>query len=393
MERLRVKLLAYPAADAQVFSKAKRRLQKLFRQEIVEFVDKDPEVLVFLSGGSERIALQSVQEYGFYLLIASDIDNAWAAATEVKAWMNQNNVTSILVDQNSDEAIELVEDLFKVKNGIKRLKGMRFGLVGEVSDWLVNSSIDPFVIKTKLGIDQVNIPWETINIAEHKNISADFLNFFDNPSTPNKKDILGSGQIYEVLSDVIRSYKLNALTVECFSLLQKCNATACLALSKLSMDGVPAGCEGDTCSMLGMMIAKELFGIVPWIANTSFVDPNKQQIIFSHCTVPANLLKDFELDTHFESGKGLAIKGSLKAETVTILRLDHTLSKMFVREGTVETTMSKKGMCRTQLKVNVDESAIDYFMNNPLGNHHLIIPGDFTLGFELAARMLKMILV
>jgi L-fucose isomerase-like protein len=392
MEKLRVKLLAFPAADIKVFTKAKRRLQKLFRQDMVEFVDKDPEVLVFLTGGSERIALQSVQEFGFYLLIASNIDNSWAAATEVKAWMNQNNIASMLVDQNSGMAIELVDHLHKVKNGIKRLKGKRFGLVGEASDWLVNSSVDPFVIKTKLGIDQVNIPWSSVEINDYREVSADFLNFFN---TQGIEGLTGSGRVYEALSDLIRKYELHALTVECFPLIQKSNVTACLALSKLSMDGIPAGCEGDNCSMLGMMIAKELFGIVPWIANTSFVDPVKKQITFSHCTAPANLLKDFEFDTHFESGKGLAIKGNLKADKVTIVRFDHTLSKMFVGEGFVECSENKnrKGMCRTQLLVNVKDSTINYFLNEPLGNHHLVIPADFTLGFELAARMLKMALV
>ncbi|MDD2278258.1 MAG: hypothetical protein PHS05_04270 [Bacteroidales bacterium] len=390
MEKIRVKLLAFPAADVQIFTKAKRRLQKLFKQDMVEFVDKEPEVLVFLTGGSERIALQSVHEFGFYLLIASDIDNSWAAATEVKAWMNQNNITCMLVDQNSELAVELVDDLYKVKNGIKNLKGKRFGLIGEVSDWLVNSNIDPFVIKTKLGVDQVNIPWNSVALGEHGEVSADFLNFFN---AKGVEGLTGSGRIYEVLSNLVRKYELHALTVECFSLLQKCNATACLALSKLSMDGVPAGCEGDNCSMLGMMISKELFGIIPWIANTSFVNPTKKLLTFSHCTVPANLLKDFELDTHFESGKGLAIKGSLKADRVTIVRLDHTLNKMFVGKGLVEVGENRKGMCRTQLLVNVDDSVIAYFLNKPLGNHHLIVPGDYTLGFELAARMLKMALV
>ncbi|MDD3892848.1 MAG: hypothetical protein PHE03_11160, partial [Bacteroidales bacterium] len=83
----------------------------------------------------------------------------------------------------------------------------------------------------------------------------------------------------------------------------------------------------------------------------------------------------------------------LKADKVTIVRFDHTLSKMFVGEGFVECSENRKGMCRTQLLVNVQDSTINYFLNKPLGNHHLVIPADFALGFELAARMLKMALV
>lgn len=388
MEKLRAKLLAFPAADHNLYSKSKKKLQKIFHQERVEFVDKEPEILVFLTGGSEKIALQSVHEFGFYLLLASSQDNSWAAATEVKAWMNQNNISSLLVDHTHPQAIALVNNLHRVKNGIRKLKGQKFALVGETSEWLVNSSIDPFVIKTKLGVDQIDIPWSQVDVMGQKEVAPDFMSFFKGKDQSALKD---SGKVYEALSKVIRDNDLQAITVECFSLIGSCNSTACLALSKLSMDGLPAGCEGDTCSLLGMMLTKELFGIVPWIVNTAHVADNK--LTFAHCTVPANLLKDFELDTHFETGKGLAIKGVLKAEDVTIIRLDHTLTRMFVGKGKVLDLPNKKGLCRTQVVLDVSEDTIRYFLNNPLGNHHLIVPGDYVVGFELAARMLRMELV
>lgn len=385
MEKLKVKLLAFPAADLQFYSKGKKKLQKVFHQDKVEFVDKEPEVLVFLTGGSERVALQSVQEFGFYLLLASDSENSWAAATEVKAWMNQNKISSLLVDHTKPEAIGLIDTLFRVKNGIKRLKGQRFGLVGDTSDWLVNSSVDPFVIKTKLGVDQVHIPWSKVDIEGQHKVGADFMSFF---KSPNNAEIKRSGQVFEALSMAIRTHELKAITVECFPIVGACNSTACLALSKLCMDGIPAGCEGDITSILGMMLTKEVFGIIPWIANVAYVD--KGRVTFAHCTVPANLLKEFELDTHFESGKGLAIKGKLKANEVTIVRLDHTLSKIFIGTGQVIDEPNKKGFCRSQLVVNVSQREVDYFLNNPLGNHHLVVPGNYVKGFQLAAKLLKM---
>ena len=385
MEKLKAKLLAFPSADINTFSKGKRRLQKVFHRDKVEYVDKDPEVLVFLTGGSERVALQSIREYGFYLLMASSTDNSWAAATEVKAWMNQNNISSVLVDFTSPEALDMVEDFYAVKIGLSRLKGQRFGLIGEVSDWLVNSNIDPFIIKTKLGIEQIDIPWSKVNLESSRDVAPEFLAFFKGG---NEKNLQETGAVYEALSAIVKDYELNALTAECFSLVTSHKTTACLALSKLSMDGVPAGCEGDTCSMLGMMLIKEMFGIVPWIANVTHV--NEKRVLFSHCTIPANLLEGFTLDSHFESGKGLAIKGKIKAHEVTILRIDHTLSKLFVGKGKVVEEPYQKMGCRTQLAVEVSPKTVEYFKNYPLGNHHLIIPGNHTLGLEIAARVLRM---
>lgn len=390
MDKLRVKLLAFAAADAQEFTKGKRRLKNLFKQDVVEFVDKDPDVLVFLSGGAERNALQSVREFSFYLLLASSVGNSWAAATEVKAWMNQNHIDSLLIDQDSPMAPELIDNLHRVKNGLKRLRGQRFGLVGDVSDWLVNSNIDAFTIKSKLGIERVDIPWERISFDRVKKVSSDFLSFFPSNST---EELTQSGVIYEGLSEAIRRYDLTALTVQCFSLIQKRETTACLALSKLSMDGITAACEGDMCSLLGMMITKELFGVVPWMANTNYVDEKTNSITFSHCTVPANLLKKFKVTTHFESGKGMAVEGEFKAEEVTIVRIDHTLTKMFVGKGIIIPSEHNEHMCRTQIVVRVEEKVVRYFLDNPLGNHHIIVPDDYALGFELAARLLRMELV
>ena len=60
LERLRVKLLAFPAAEMSVFDKAKKKYMGLFNPEQVEFVNDKPDVLMFLTGGSEKIAIESV---------------------------------------------------------------------------------------------------------------------------------------------------------------------------------------------------------------------------------------------------------------------------------------------------------------------------------------------
>jgi L-fucose isomerase-like protein len=388
MEKLKAKLLAFPAADINLFSKAKKKLTGLFHQERVEFVDKVPDILVFLTGGSERIALQSVQEFGFYLLIASSDDNSWAAATEVKAWMNHNNVYSILLDQTNPTTKETVENLFVVKNAIQRLHRQRFGIIGEPSEWLVNSKIDPFIIKTKLGIEQVDIPWSKIDIMAQKDVAADFISFFGGKES---FDLLQSGRVYEALAKQIRENNIQAITVECFSLIGACNTTACLALSKLAMDGIPAGCEGDTCSLLGMMLAKEIIGTIPWMANIAHVA--EKELLLAHCTVPANLLKGFTLETHFESNKGLAIKGELKGDIVTLFRLDSTLTKAFIGTGKVINQPQSKTACRTQVELEISPTISHYFTNNPLGNHHLVIPGDHCERLKLAAKLLKLELV
>ena len=385
MEKLKVKLLAFPAAGEEVFAKAKEELKHLFPANRVAYVDQDPSILVFLTGGSERKALESVRKFHLYLLLASGSNNAWAAATEVKAWMNENQVTGILADHTKPEISRLIEDFHQVKNGLKRLEGQRFGLIGDVSEWLVNSAVSPFISKTKLAIEQVDIPWSEVDVKGGKNAGEDFTNLFRESDPERLPD---AGRVYEALSEVVRQHNLQALTVECFSLVNSCNTTACLALSKLSRDGIPAGCEGDTCSMIGMMLAKEFTGIIPWIANVAQLKENK--VVFAHCTVPGNLLTDFKVDSHFETGKGLAIRGSLQSGEITVIRVDHTLGKMFIALGKAEDAPYSEGFCRTQMHAEFSRNNMDYFVNHPLGNHHLVMPGNWVSRFTMAAKMLRM---
>jgi L-fucose isomerase-like protein len=303
--------------------------------------------------------------------------------------MNQHNISSTMVDCDEPSANELIDELYLVKNGIHRLHGQRLGMVGSPSDWLVASVINPFILQTRLGIELVDISWDDIVLDEVKEVAQDFTTLFH--SEENSSEVFESGKIYEGLASLIPFYKLNALTVECFPLVRNTGHTACLALSKLSIDGIPAGCEGDTCSAVGLMIANEVCGIIPWMANTVYLKDDK--VFFAHCTAPTNLLSKFRLDTHFETDKGLAIAGDIAGDEVTIFRVDNTLNKIFLTKGNIAGRAKAKTACRTQLEIQIPISASDYFVNNPFGNHHLIIPGNWVQRLKLAALLLRMEIV
>jgi L-fucose isomerase-like protein len=45
-----------------------------------------------------------------------------------------------------------------------------------------------------------------------------------------------------------------------------------------------------------------------------------------------------------------------------------------VAEGEIIANMDSPNACRTQVKISLPQSS-DYFLNDAIGNHHLIIPG------------------
>lgn len=389
MEKLRVKLLAFANAEEAVYTRGKKRFLNILNKDQVEFVAERPDILLFLSGGAERAAVAQIDEFRFYLLIASKDDNSYAAATEVKAWCNQNQISSMICDLEQPELQSIVEDLYHVKNGLLRLKGKRLGLIGNVSDWLVASNVSPFILSTKIGVELVKLDWSEIPSRDNLNVPAYFAETYKvGAQLQEKQKVVDAGKVYEQLALTISKHNLDAITVECFPMVTECKVSACLALSKFNGDLFTAGCEGDLCSAAGMMLSREVCGAVPWMANTVSVGGNIG--LFAHCAVPLNLLTDFELDTHFETDEGLAVRGNIHAKQVTLFRVNNTLSQIFITKALVKRIPKLKAACRTQVELVLSNSAVSYFRNNPFGNHHLILPGDYVQRLSLAAKSLKM---
>jgi len=372
-ENLRIKLLAYRGAPQIVYNKAKERAEGIFSNLNYQFVEDKPDVLFFLSGGSEHPAIEQVSTGKFYVLIGSRHDNSYASATEVKAYLKDMNINSLLLDEESTETASFLQDFATVKLALKNLTGKRLGLIGEVSDWLISSAISSNLLEEKFGIQLIGIPWSELNHFAGFKASEAFLYSF---AEVKHFDLTDTARVSEMLTDTIKKWCLDAITVECFPLVQNEGVTACLPLAKFNNEGFPAGCEGDMTAIVGMMLCKELTGIIPWIANINKV--SDESCLFSHCTIAPGLISDLKVKTHFETGKGTAIEGNFKGEQVTIYRFDNKLSKAFIASAKIISRPKSPSACRTQIEVKFVGNEVKLLKQNPLGNHHLVFPGDCT---------------
>lgn len=383
MTQLKIKILAFQGAPDAVFKNAVSRVEKLISTENYTLTESDPDVLFFLSGGSELPATKQVSAGNFYVLIGSQYDNSYASATEVKAYLNEMNIQSILLDEEEPETKAILNDFLAVKKALKDLHGQKLGQIGQVSDWLISSAVSPAVLESKLGIQLSVIPWsELVHFSEFKT-SAPFLESFKGSTN---MDLTESAKVSEMLSHTIQKQNLDAITVECFPMVQKDCVTACLPLAKFNNEGIPAGCEGDLTAIAGMMLCKELTGIVPWIANIN--KATDEVCMFSHCTIAPGLVSGFSVKTHFETGQGTAIEGDFKGDLITIFRFDNTLSKAFIASANITGRPKLRTACRTQIEVKLTANEVKLLRESPLGNHHLIFPGDCKPLLQLACKVL-----
>lgn len=193
----------------------------------------------------------------------------------------------------------------------------------------------------------------------------------------DRKSLDGALKIYRGMKSIVDKYKLNAITVRCFDLLGVYNNTGCIGASLLNDEGIIAGCEGYVPSVISMLIMNYITGRPVFMANPSRIDTASNTVTFAHCTLPLCMAENYRLDTHFESGIGVGIKGTIKTGRATVFKFSSDCKSFFVSGGDLVENLNEKSLCRTQINVKLDED-VRYFFNNPLGNHHLICTGDYS---------------
>jgi L-fucose isomerase-like protein len=226
----------------------------------------------------------------------------------------------------------------------------------------------------RLGISLVDIPMQELldEIAATPLREADELASTD----AVRKALPVANQIYDGLKKIVGRHHLQGFTIRCFDLLTAVCNTGCLALARLNAEGIVAGCEGDVPAMLSMKIAQSLIGISGFQANPASVNPETGEMLFAHCTIPFNMVEHYGLDTHFESGIGVGIRGYMKEGPVTIFKVAGNLSRYFVEEGELCHSLAKPDLCRTQQIIRLSHpQQTSYFLSDPIGNHHIILPG------------------
>lgn len=326
------------------------------------------DLIYIRTGGTEGIfkpllpQLQQQSKRPFYLL-TSGKSNSLAASMEILSYLNQQGITGEIIHGSTTYIHHRIKVLEQVGEARSKMKGCRLGLIGEPSDWLISSRFDRTIVKERLGIELVYIPMKELL------------------EMPNVK------KIYEALKALVEKYQLQGFTLRCFDLLTTIRDTGCMALAKLNAEGIVAGCEGDVPAMLSMKIIQALTGVSGFQANPATIDPEKGEMLFAHCTIPLNMVERYELDTHFESGIGVGIRGYMKEGPVTIFKVAGDLSRHFIAEGTLVRNQAKPDLCRTQQVIELDDKGqTRYFLTQPIGNHHIIVPGHLK---ELLEEILK----
>lgn len=320
------------------------------------------------------------------LLVAHPGNNSLPASLEVLARLHQEGAQGRIVYLRGadDEAgfaqlAEAISDL-RVRGS---LRAARIGMVGTPSDWLVASSPSGDIVADVWGptvvpidMDELKAAMRTADEAEVAERSASLRDDASSCAEPSPVDVEAVSRVTAGLSALVHERELQAVSVRCFDLVLEDGTSGCYALSELTDTGVIAGCEGDLVSTVGMLWAHLLLDEVPWMANPAHLDEAANTLVLAHCTVPRTLVADYRLRSHFESGLGVGIQGTLPKGRVTLLRIGGAMmDELWLAEGDLVATGNAENLCRTQATVELTRGHVGELLRAPLGNHIVMVYG------------------
>ncbi len=287
-------------------------------------------------------------------LIADGRNNSLAASLEILTYLTENGKEGRILHGTNHE---IINDIVETRHSTSLLSGVRIGVFGQPSDWLIASGVDYDYIRECYGIETVFI---------------DLQRLVDEVGASEKSDMLAADKTYAAIKKICQEERLDAMTIRCFDIVKACNTTSCLALAKLNDEGIVAGCEGDMQTLMTMILAKKLCNEPAFMANPSILTDTTT--MFAHCTVPLSMCFRTTMRTHFESGIGVAVQGDMPLIDYTIMKWGgRRLDKFFVTEAKAIKNEYSNHFCRTQITFDVNLKP--YLLNHPIGNHHVIIKG------------------
>ena len=130
-------------------------------------------------------------------------------------------------------------------------------------------------------------------------------------------------------------------------------------------------------STIGLLWASELLGATPWMANPARLDPERNTLWLAHCTVPRTLVESCGLRSHFESGLGIGIQGTMSTGPVTLLRIGgKKMDRLWLAEGEILRSGKAENLCRTQVEIKITRGGtVTDLLSAPLGNHLVLVFG------------------
>ena len=364
-----------------------------------DVLDGEPVYLFIGTGGTENdvatfLKMSDLEQP--IIILSYDERNSLPASMEIRAYLEKKGIEARIIHKPLAQLHTLLGRWSKYSEIKQLLKTSKLGVIGEPSSWLIASGVDPELVKKRWGLKISNIPIEELTTKLPPKAGIDFIKHVTefqscaNSQAVSDEEIAKAGIVAERIASISEDKKLDAVSVQCFTLLMDTGISGCFSLSFLNdKEDFVAGCEGDIPATFTMLLSKLLTGTPSFMANVASVDQELNTAVFAHCTIPTSITEKYEITNHFETGMSVGVRGKLPLTEVTIVKVfGDDLSDYWVSGGTIIDNLVNEKGCRTQIRVAMDEP-VDYFLEESLANHHIVVLGDLQHEFEEFFEFMK----
>ncbi len=363
--------------------------EKLEKVPLEQYLSDEFALLYVASGGSEGFFLEifdQIKDRHCYILTSGE-SNSLAASMEILSFLRKHGGSGEILHGDIEQVAGRIRVLCNAHRAKVTLREKNLGCIGKPSDWLIASNYSPKAMMDKLSMGFVAIEMDELLHEIGKKIYPEnkYTALFK-AQAYDRSEIEKALHVYGAFKRLVEKYNLCGVTVRCFSLLDTVYTTGCLGLSILNAEGIYGGCEGDIPALLSMAVLGALTDEPLFMCNPSRFDTREGTAVLAHCTIPVTMLKSFCLNTHFESGIGVAVQGEFEEGDCTLFKCEGDLSRFFAKEGKIVDMPWSDMLCRTQVKVALDD--FSYFLNEPINNHHILCRGKHAADVEAFFRLI-----
>jgi L-fucose isomerase-like protein len=358
------------------------------RNDNADAVQRQHNMLLVGTGGTENLITEFLARGRLnppIILLSHTQSNSLPAAMEVRAYLQKRGVAARIVHAPSSELVKTIHEWCGFSSIEEKIQNSRLAVIGRPSPWLVASTVSASEIRKRWGTTIFEVPLDDLtgllDKPASKKVKAAIDEFVQGAVCieVSEEEVRKAGMVSQAMEELAQKHNVDALSVECFTLERKTGISGCCALSWLNnLQGIVAGCEGDIPAAFTMMVAKFLTGQPAFLANIAEIDEAANSVVAAHCTIPTSIVNTYEITTHFETGKSVALRGELPLQPVTIMKMwGDNLSQYWVSKGDVVENLRNETGCRTQVRVHLAKP-VRHLLDGSLANHHVIVPGDYA---------------
>ena len=293
-----------------------------------------------------------------------------------------------------ESAYKEIELTLKVVATIKKLQKARIGILSKGSPGMFDTDYNPLQLFKIMGPETVFISIATLE-EEIKRISPKQaideaerdIKKYGQIMEPSKDQIVEANRIYLALKEIIQRESIDAIAVRCWPELKELNIMSpCLALSKLTEEGIMAGCEGDITGVVSMLILNTLTGRPSFLGDFLKLDEENNAGLMYHCGASAAGLAEnyskvylgLNLATSIWKS-GVTVEFSVKPGIATIARLGESKGeyRMIVTQGEIlKAPMFCRGnTVKMKFRTPVKE-VLRELIKNGAEHHQILVHGD-----------------